>query len=124
MSTCRASSRPFAGSASRCRMELWMISTLFLAAALAGSWVSESGFQLYIPAGYTKSEKRPLLVAIHGCTQTAGEFGGLTRITRLADAQRVLVLLPNQSTEANPMHCWNWFVPENQKRGQGEPKMI
>src|ERR1051325_1997194 len=100
-------------------MEHSMISALFLAAAVSGGWISESNFQLYVPAGYRKSEKRPLLVAIHGCTETAGEFAGLTRIRTLADSQRILVLLPNQSPEANPMHCWNWFVPENQKRDSG-----
>ena len=101
-----------------------MISALFLAAAVSGGWISESNFQLYVPAGYRKTEKRPLLVAIHGCTQTAGDLGGLARIAKLADEQRILVLLPNQSVAANPMHCWNWFLPENQKRGAGEPAAI
>ena len=101
-----------------------MISGLIVAAALSGSWISQSNFQLYVPAGYTKREKRPLLVAIHGCTQTAGDFAGLTRISKLADAERLLVLLPNQDPAANAMRCWNWFVPENQKRGAGEPAAI
>src|SRR5207253_10592866 len=92
-------------SAWRCRMERSMISGLFLAAAVAGSWISQSGFQLYLPAGHTKREKLPLLVAIHGCTQTAEDFAGLTRITKLADAQRVLVLLPNQNPKIGRASC-------------------
>jgi poly(hydroxyalkanoate) depolymerase family esterase len=101
-----------------------MLSALFFAAAVGGSWISESNFQLYVPDGYTKREKRPLLVAIHGCTQTAGDFAGLARVARLADRERVLVLLPNQDPAANAMRCWNWFIPENQKRGAGEPAAI
>jgi hypothetical protein len=98
---------------------------LMAIALAAGSWISDSytnaagtrTFQLYVPAGYSKAEKRPLLVHIHGCTETPGAFAGLTRITQLADKQRLLVLLPGQSAAANPSLCWNWFVPENQKRG-------
>lgn len=98
----------------------------------AGSWVSDSytndagtrAFQLYVPAGYVKSEKRPLLVHIHGCTESPAEFAGLTRIAKLADEERVLVLMPGQNAAANPSLCWNWFVPENQKRGRGEPAII
>jgi poly(hydroxyalkanoate) depolymerase family esterase len=105
---------------------------LMAIALAAGSWISDSytnaagtrTFQLYVPAGYTKAEKRPLLVHIHGCTETPGEFAGLTRIAQLADKQRLLVLLPGQSATANPSLCWNWFVPENQKRGAGEPSII
>ena len=105
---------------------------LMAIAIAAGSWVSDSftnaagtrAFQLYVPAGYTKAEKRPLLVAIHGCTESPGEFAGLTRIAKLADQKRILVLLPGQSAAANPSLCWNWFLPENQKRGEGEPSII
>jgi len=96
-----------------------MISGLLLAAAIAGN-----GFKLYLPDGYSKRAKYPLLVGLHGCTQTADDFAGLTRMAKLADAQRVIVLLPSQNPAANPMRCWNWFLPENQKRGGGEPAMI
>ena len=96
-----------------------MISGLLLATAIAGS-----GFKLYVPDGVARREKRPLVVALHGCTQTADDFAGLTRMARLVDAQRVFVLLPSQDPAANPMRCWNWFLPENQKRGAGEPAAI
>jgi poly(hydroxyalkanoate) depolymerase family esterase len=96
-----------------------MISGLLLAAAIAGN-----GFRLYVPSAYSKRVRYPLIVGLHGCTQTADDFAGLTRMPKLADAQRVLVLLPNQDPAANPMRCWNWFLPENQKRDSGEPAMI
>lgn len=105
---------------------------LMILAAVAGTWLSDSytndsgtrTFQLYVPAGVTKAQKRPLLVAIHGCTEKPGEFAGLSRIQQLADKEKILVLTPEQSAAANPSLCWNWFVPENQKRGAGEPSII
>src|SRR5947207_1638014 len=113
-------------------MRTFLLALLVATPAAAGSWLSESHtnaagtrvFQLYVPGGYSKAEKRPLLVAIHGCTESPGEFGGLSRIAQLAEKERILVLLPGQSAAANPSLCWNWFVPENQKRGQGEPSII
>jgi poly(hydroxyalkanoate) depolymerase family esterase len=80
-------------------------------------------FELYVPSG-SKNVKRPLLVAIHGCTQTASDFAALARTAKLADARDILVLHPEQLPAANPSRCWNWFGPENQKRGAGEPSII
>jgi poly(hydroxyalkanoate) depolymerase family esterase len=103
--------------------------TFLLAVALwvTGSFSNDAGtraFRLYVPSGYVAGEKRPLLVFIHGCTETAEEFAGLSRIADLAERERVLVLMPAQSTSANSSRCWNWFMPENQKRGSGEPSII
>jgi poly(hydroxyalkanoate) depolymerase family esterase len=34
------------------------------------------------------------------------------------------VLYPEQIQRANSSRCWNWFEPQNQQRGSGEPGMI
>lgn len=99
--------------------------------ARAGEWVKNSvtnaggtrAFELYVPEGIQKNETRPLLVAIHGCTQAAADFAGLARTARLADQARILVLHPSQTPLANPSLCWNWFLEANQKR-EGEPSLI
>jgi poly(hydroxyalkanoate) depolymerase family esterase len=100
--------------------------------AKAGTWVYDSftnsagsrAFQLYVPTGYAAGQNRALLVGIHGCTETPAELAGLTRITQLADANHLLILLPAQDSSANSSLCWNWFLAGNQKRGQGEPSLI
>ena len=66
----------------------------------------------------------PLVVMLHGCTQTADDFATGTRMNRLADELGFLVLYPEQSQKANFARCWNWHAPENQGRGGGEAGMI
>ena len=34
------------------------------------------------------------------------------------------VLYPAQAPRSNANKCWNWFVPEDQRRGHGEPALI
>lgn len=79
-------------------------------------------YVLWVPAGYA-DERLPLVVALHGCGQTAVQFAGLTRLGQHADAQGFLVLYPRQQLSANVFGCWNWFAPENQSRG-GEAALI
>jgi poly(hydroxyalkanoate) depolymerase family esterase len=78
---------------------------------LAGSpWVWPSReYLVYVPAGYSRWRRRPLVVLLHGCRQTPEDFATATRIAALADKKGWLVLLPRQASKANPWICWNWF---------------
>jgi poly(hydroxyalkanoate) depolymerase family esterase len=80
-------------------------------------------YKLYVPAG-TSAAPRPLLVMLHGCTQSADDFALGTQMNRHADAHGLLVVYPEQSKHANPSKCWNWFKPQDQGRGAGEPAVI
>jgi poly(hydroxyalkanoate) depolymerase family esterase len=82
------------------------------------------GYEVYVPAGYQPGTPIPLVVALHGCTQTAAAFRTLTRFDALADARRFIVVYPEQSPAANPMRCWNWFQDANLNRAAGEPALI
>ena len=66
----------------------------------------------------------PLVVALHGCTQTASDFAAGTRFDSVAELAGAFVVYPEQSVGANPNRCWNWFLPENQTRDGGEPAEI
>jgi feruloyl esterase len=62
----------------------------------------------------------PLVVALHGCTQTAASYDLGTGWSRLARDSGFAVLFPEQQRTNNPKTCFNWFRPADTARDQGE----
>jgi poly(hydroxyalkanoate) depolymerase family esterase len=94
---------------------------------VAGSYTNAAGtiaYHAYIPPTYTQGAPVPLVVALHGCTQTGDRFRTLTRFDELAAARGFIVVFPDQSKSANFLSCWNWFQGAHMKRGAGEPSLI
>ena len=79
-------------------------------------------YKLYVPAGAAAG--LPLLVLLHGCTQSPDDFARGTGMNALADELGFLVAYPGQTNGANPQKCWNWFRPGDQQRDAGEPALI
>lgn len=69
-------------------------------------------------------EPAPLIVALHGCTQTASDFAAGTRFDKVAGRAGAYVVYPEQVPHANAQRCWNWFLEEHQSRERGEPAAI
>jgi poly(hydroxyalkanoate) depolymerase family esterase len=61
---------------------------------------------------------------LHGCTQTAADFAAGTRFDEFAQRYGAYVVYPEQSVRENSQRCWNWFMPEHQRRARGEPAAI
>jgi poly(hydroxyalkanoate) depolymerase family esterase len=66
----------------------------------------------------------PLVVVLHGCTQSADVMRQLTRFDQLAEKRGFIAVFPEQSSSANSTSCWNFFQDANIHRGSGEPSLI
>ena len=81
-------------------------------------------YKLFVPAAAAAGTPLPLVVLLHGCSQNPDDFAAGTGINTLAAQQGVLVLYPEQNQTGNANRCWNWFRPEDQLRGSGEPALL
>ena len=80
-------------------------------------------YKLFIPSR-SQGQQLPLVVMLHGCTQSPDDFAAGTRMNFLAEEQNCFVVYPEQPSGANQAKCWNWFRTGDQRRGEGEPSLI
>lgn len=73
----------------------------------------------YVPDGLPAG--RPVVVALHGCTQNASGYGTGSGWTELADRWGFSVVLPQQQSANNASSCFNWFQAGDIERGQERP---
>lgn len=75
-----------------------------------------------VPSGLPANA--PLVVALHGCGQSAASYDAEPGWVLLANRFRFALLLPQQQSANNSSSCFNWFELGDTARGQGEPLSI
>ncbi|TGD93178.1 extracellular catalytic domain type 1 short-chain-length polyhydroxyalkanoate depolymerase [Methylobacterium nonmethylotrophicum] len=94
----------------------------FLSESFAGP-TGQRAYRLYVPSGY-RGRPVPLVVMLHGCTQSPEDFSAGTGMNRVAEAETFLVAYPAQTKAANQARCWNWYSRADQGRESGETGVI
>ena len=77
-------------------------------------------YGLYLPPQSPSSQPvatLPLVVMLHGCTQTANEFANSTQMNALAAKKGFAVLYPQQSAAHDRRRCWRWYQKSTQQGG-------
>jgi len=68
--------------------------------------------------------KPALVVVLHGSAQSADRYDLGTGWSKLADRHGFAVLMPEQTRQNNLSGSFNWFQPDDTKRGEGEAHSI
>src|SRR6201994_2053240 len=87
------------------------------------SAVESRPYKLFVPSR-SHEKPLPLVVMLHGCTQSPDDFAAGTRMNFLAEERNCFVVYPEQPSGANQAKCWNWFRTGDQQRDGGEPSLI
>jgi poly(hydroxyalkanoate) depolymerase family esterase len=79
---------------------------------------------VHVPRGLDPSVPVAAVCMLHGCTQDPAAFAAATAMNDAADRHSFVVIYPGQERGRNAQGCWNWFQPQHQQRGTGEPEAI
>jgi poly(hydroxyalkanoate) depolymerase family esterase len=88
---------------------------------------------VYQPTSWQAGKSAPVVVVLHGCTEQGPDIAYISRFDVEAEKHGFIVVYPNQADysmtsttafDGNGSHCWNWFLPQGQQRGAGEPALI
>ncbi|WP_433340243.1 extracellular catalytic domain type 1 short-chain-length polyhydroxyalkanoate depolymerase [Streptomyces sp. CA-253872] len=76
----------------------------------------------YVPDGLPR--QAPVVVALHGCGQSANDYYANSGWTTMADRYHFAVVFPQTSAANNLLSCFTWFDPADTTRGKGEVASI
>jgi len=91
---------------------------------LRGFGTNPGNLRMFAYAPEHLAHGAPLVIALHGCTQSAADYDRGTGWSSLADSLGFAVVYPQQQPANNPKNCFSWFLPGDTVRGEGEALSI
>lgn len=92
--------------------------------ALTGFGSNPGGLRAWVKMPSTPVPGAALVVALHGCTQSAADYAVGTGWSTLAERSGFVLLCPEQRRTNNFNRCFNWFDPADTRRVGGEAESV
>lgn len=96
------------------------------APARAGTVTHETregrSYRIFVPT--TMTTPAPVVVLLHGCTQSPDAAAAMSRFEELAETEGIAAIYPEQPASIGTSGCFRWFDPAHQNRGAGEPLLV
>lgn len=110
---------------------LGVVGPLASSAAAAGTLQQVTGFgsnpgnlAMYEYAPSNLPADAPLVVALHGCTQSASDYHAHSGWQKFADLWGFAVVYPQTSSANNSLSCFSWFDAAKDTRAKGEAASV
>lgn len=91
---------------------------------VTGFGTNPGNLSMYTYAPDALPDGAPLVVALHGCTQSTNDYYAHSGWPKFADTYEFALVLPQTSSANNANSCFNWFEPGDSGRGRGEALSI
>ncbi|GGW41347.1 feruloyl esterase [Streptomyces lucensis JCM 4490] len=90
-----------------------------------GDFGSDPGaLDMYVYRPASLPAHPPVVVALHGCTQSAQVYADNSGLPQLAEQDGFLLVLAQTTSANNPSKCFNWFQDTDNRRDRGEALSI
>src|SRR5262249_47456843 len=87
---------------------------------LTGFGSNPGNVRMFVYVPHNLARNPALVVALHGCNQSAAIYDHGSGWSTLAEELGFLLVYPEQQRANNPQGCFSWFVPGDVARDQGE----
>jgi poly(hydroxyalkanoate) depolymerase family esterase len=85
--------------------------------------IGENRYLKFVPPN-PSGEKLPLLVMLHGCSQSPEQFASETRMNELARSEKFIVVYPDQANTSQRFQCWTFYRELQRSSEEGEAGLI
>ncbi|RED94942.1 extracellular catalytic domain type 1 short-chain-length polyhydroxyalkanoate depolymerase [Marinoscillum furvescens] len=99
---------------------LWTIALSAQLNAVSSFGSNPGNLKMYTYIPNNMPSNAPLVLVLHGCTQTASSYASESDWNSLADTYGFYIIYAQQKSSNNSSECFNWFETGDISRGYGE----